>query len=713
MQFPRFWTTTTADSRGSDSDKTVDESSRTLHQQQQRHLPECAKPVKPVASSAQPDAFSLPTPISPKRRRPSFVDAGVAAASADPASNLAAYPPAKRARSERAQNGGLPSPTSASASAASFASASSSAAASVTSEDATMLPSASLTRARDIEAAKDVIQFQFGLEILERHNELRLIEQELAKCQIALEQLRRCHLIPYPVECPTPAQMLEISSGKGPALQREPGKPVPKWAPPFGVVEGPYARHYAKWLIPDPMFDGIQLEVAEAGRARGGVAVEGRTTRSSTSELGGRSRSARSSAGQRLHSLSSGYPQPKDKNSPCIVRRSDGVTVKLICIDCHRWDFSSTQGFINHCRIAHRRDFKSHEEAAIHCGHPIEVDETGAIVGDKSKPASTAPAPTNSSGLVHPLARAEPLSDHQAYQALLSRIKASLEMFEQGKLPNVKSVPGVSASSQRASTSSCGGKASSSKPKHFVGSSQVPYLSQLMQKKGMTGNLSEQVAEAKAPIELDMYSAGEEESEADQPTPTASAPAADHPATATRMPARSNSAAPSTGPEHPPKKNHTAPSAAPAPIEEEPAEEAAASTPEVNPDTPMYDNDEDDMAAMDMSPNTMTSNNAPSLVSDDGEYDDSSDEGSAESDASDEEAALNDDEDVSDIAEISIDDDGDARVQTRTMTRRRPRKESTSAAAVTKLKKDEGKHVTFVAPTPPVRPAKRARRKKT
>ena len=123
--------------------------------------------------------------------------------------------------------------------------------------------------ALDLDGAKDIIQYQFGLEILIKHNELRLINQELAKCQVALEQLRRCHLIPYPVQCPTPSQMLEISSGKGPALQSTPGQSVPKWAPPFGVVEGPYARHYAKWLIPDPMFDGIQplQHRAEIGRA--------------------------------------------------------------------------------------------------------------------------------------------------------------------------------------------------------------------------------------------------------------------------------------------------------------------------------------------------------------------------------------------------------------------------------------------------------------
>lgn len=97
----------------------------------------------------------------------------------------------------------------------------------------------------------DIINQQFGTEILLKHQELRFINQELAKCQVALEQLRRCHLIPYPTSCPTPQQMLDISQGKGSAVQGRAGEPAAQWAPPFGVTDGPYARHYAKWLIPD------------------------------------------------------------------------------------------------------------------------------------------------------------------------------------------------------------------------------------------------------------------------------------------------------------------------------------------------------------------------------------------------------------------------------------------------------------------------------
>ncbi|UKZ83325.1 hypothetical protein TrVFT333_011133 [Trichoderma virens FT-333] len=163
-----------------------------------------------------------------------------------------------------------------------------------------------------VDSARDLIQAEFCQEILLKHKELRLINQELAKCQIALEQLRRCHLIPYPVNCPTPQQMLDVSDGKGPAVVAKAGDAVPRWAPPFGVVDGPYSRHYAKWLIPDPAFDGIQPEMSHLP-ARGPV-LEGRTTRNSNGEVGyGFVKGRRGNGSHKFESLSSGYPHPKTR----------------------------------------------------------------------------------------------------------------------------------------------------------------------------------------------------------------------------------------------------------------------------------------------------------------------------------------------------------------------------------------------------------------
>lgn len=545
-----------------------------------------------------------------------------------------------------------------------------------TAGDGEVIPSRELLVKPDLEDAKEAIQFQFGLEILLKHDELRLIDQELAKCQIALEQLRRCHLIPYPVSCPTPEQMLEISSGKGTAVQTRPGEAVPRWAPPFGVVDGPYARHYAKWLIPDPSFGDVlpQPQGFSEGSRSKNTTAEGRATRNSITDgasMLSKGRPGRASAGQKLQALSSGYPQPKDKGGPCTVKRSDGQTVKLICIDCHRWDFSSTQGFINHCRIAHRRDFKSHEEAAVHAGHPIELDGAGGVVGDE-KPAPVAGSAT---GLVHPFARSESITDQQGYAALLSRVNESLKLYHAGQLPNVTSIPG----SKRDRASKPAVPAS-------TGPSTTPYLSQLLQKRKYSGNLSEHVEDAKTRTDLDDISTPGEESEdpdhllgidrGSSPVKPAATSMARTPGVM-RMPAR------------------TVVSPVPLPTVPRPASSkghgstTGLSTSKTN---PVSEKDEEAMGLydamdIDLSPNTIASHNAPSLVSDDGEYDDSDDGSSSDSGE-----GLETDS-VSDVAEINIDEDTDE-------TPRPVRHHRTNSATTVKLRKEEAKHVTFVTPIP-------------
>jgi ADA HAT complex component 1 len=524
----------------------------------------------------------------------------------------------------------------------------------------------------DLDDAREAIEFQFGLEILLKHNELRLINQELAKCQIALEQLRRCHLIPYPVSCPTPEQMLEISSGKGPALQVRPGEPVPRWAPPFGVVDGPYARHYAKWLIPDPVFDGIQPEnhvFPVAGRNKA-TAAEGRATRNSIPDttMVGKSRLGRGAAGHKLQALSSGYPQPKDKQAPCILKRSDGQTVKLICPDCHRWDFSSTQGFINHCRIAHKREFKSHEEAAVAAGHPIELDASGGIVGD-DKPA---PPAVPASGLVHPLARQEAMTDQQAYAALLSRISASIDLFHAGKLPDVKRIP-VSPLSKPFATEA------------FTGAPAAPYLSKLLQKRNFAGNLHEEIEDAKQRIDVDeLWTPVDEveDAEPSQPSPgnVSCSTIAIPPASASRAPAVMRTPARSTVSPVPvptiPRPQHS-------------KGQTILSALHVSQNTALPVEGEEtpdpyDEMDIDLSPHTIASHNAPSLVSDDGEYDDSDDGSSSET------SDPMDDESVSDVAEINLEEDVEETP--------RPIHRRNNSATTVKLGKEDAKHVTFVTP---------------
>lgn len=40
---------------------------------------------------------------------------------------------------------------------------------------------------------------------------------------------------------------------------------------------------------------------------------------------------------------------------------------RIQCPDCWRWDFSNLQGFLNHCRIRHRREYGSHDECIQEC----------------------------------------------------------------------------------------------------------------------------------------------------------------------------------------------------------------------------------------------------------------------------------------------------------------------------------------------------------
>ncbi|RSL77310.1 hypothetical protein BHE90_014398 [Fusarium euwallaceae] len=620
----RFWA---SEPRG--SDKTL---------QAPQPIVDLVKPLQPHLLPGNNTTIASPTVQPPKRRRQSFDGS-------DASPDLAA--PAKRVKTDADPVQDVPSAC-----------------------DSTVEP---IPATPDLESARDEIRHQFGLEILLKHDELRLINQELAKCQVALEQLRRCHLIPYPVNCPTPEEMLKVSAGKGPAIQSRPGEAVPRWAPPFGVVDGPYARHYAKWLIPDPSFDGMQPEwqfTPEAARARASF-TEGRTTRNSFTESGStfKGRSARGVAGQKLQSLSSGYPQPKDKAGPCILKRADGKTVKLVCLDCNRENFSSTQGFINHCRIAHKRDFKSHEEAAVHSGHPIEVAEGGGVVGEEKAPAPAAPSSTSAS--VHPLARPD-MTEQQAYVALRSRITESLKLYHQGKLPGVTSIPSLSNSAR-------GRK--DKKAASLEGAPDMPHLSRLLQSRKFDVNLRELAADAKTKMPLDDFASGEESEMTETPieghvgkdsvvrTPVVM-----------RVPAKAT--------QHPTMvKTSTRPASSKGrvpPIAFKTPTNLGSGLGPKHDANPLLSDEDLDMEDADMSPHTMVSNNAPSLVSDDGEYDDT-DDGSSVSGASDNLET----ESVSDVAEITLDDDQDPRSL---------RRGSSGVSGAVRLGKDDPKHVTLMTP---------------
>ncbi|KAK1093269.1 hypothetical protein LTR48_002658 [Friedmanniomyces endolithicus] len=123
-------------------------------------------------------------------------------------------------------------------------------------EDVTMTdaPPSVQAHAVDMTPLKQAIENGFNIQILMKHNELRLVEQELCKCQVALEQLRRCELRPFPG---TQQLSASVSAGTGPSIAPRPGHTRPSHAAPYGVTDGPYASHYQQWLLRDPQFDSV------------------------------------------------------------------------------------------------------------------------------------------------------------------------------------------------------------------------------------------------------------------------------------------------------------------------------------------------------------------------------------------------------------------------------------------------------------------------
>lgn len=530
----------------------------------------------------------------------------------------------------------------------------------------------------------DIANEHLGREILVRHQELRFINQELAKCQAALEQLRRCHLIPYPTSCPTPQQMLDILDGKVPALQihSSAASSSPQWAPPFGVVDGPYARHYAKWLIPDPSFDGQLPEwcpTPEATRH-----ADGRSTRNSLSAPEGATIGKRVARGQFSHNPPTTTPakEKKIKVPQTIKRKSDGATVKLVCPHCHRENFCSVQGFMNHVRISHGESLASHEHAAIRCGEVIDENGVAALAAKaalavKEKKVDAVPfleAPTGQvpTGIIHPLAAV----GRHAVAQLDQNPGSVLTMFPDG-------VPGVGQTFDALPKTPVADVASRPS-KSFAVSPTTPSLSLVLQKRGFEGDLSAHVEDAKikiAPDEhLDDEDDDDDENELGQPAQLVTTNGV-RPVPAMRIPSPH---VPLATPDYDQSSRSVRGQASHLSLN------PTASSPSF---VPSPTNDEDAFSAFGHSPNTATvKNKTPSLVSDSG--DDESDDGASPSDAGDTDLESMEEN----VAEVNPEYHEDHLAQHAAGTSNRAKTQ------------DEDRHVTFVASVPG-KPSKGARRK--
>lgn len=76
-------------------------------------------------------------------------------------------------------------------------------------------------------------------------------------------------------------------------------------------------------------------------------------------------------------------------SSGCLYQRSDGKIVKITCPNCQRSNFLSIQGFLNHCRIAHSKEYMSQEAAALECGEEVDMGLGGEWGNDTDGGAST------------------------------------------------------------------------------------------------------------------------------------------------------------------------------------------------------------------------------------------------------------------------------------------------------------------------------------
>jgi hypothetical protein len=326
---------------------------------------------------------------------------------------------------------------------------------------------------RLLEYAIERIEAHLNLEILFKHNEHRLIEQELAKCQIAQEQLRRCRLIPYPGQLGGFAVADDIAAGMGPAITSQEEFTQPAHGAAWGVTDGPYTQHYAHWLLPDPRFHPSPKRRRIEAPANTAGKVPTRSARGSEP----------STRSQRRSTATMTFTG-RDSAGPLTIRRaSDGVMVKLICKICGKDNVNSLQGFLNHCRIQHKQDYASHGAALDDCGIPLDAVELASLnmsgVAETQSSATNVVIPLNSSSLVHPLIR----EDRREPRPSTSTEPMSILPPARSARPDTSAMPPPIIPPRWAT----GVPANQSNP--FIPSPALPRLSALIASKGGSGDM--------------------------------------------------------------------------------------------------------------------------------------------------------------------------------------------------------------------------------
>lgn len=219
---------------------------------------------------------------------------------------------------------------------------------------------------------KELITNQINLEIRLKHRELKLSQEEVAKVESQLLILRKFFEIPNDVKLEREpneftAKYFDLLN-KSIAITYKNIKKVQNGERGESPISGPASPS------PDTADDEVQRNMFNSNFVNNfqvPPAHRTRLTMSSLRPLAYNTPSPSSTPGSGI-----GYQQ----TSGCLYRRSDGIIVKLTCPDCQRTNFSSAQGFLNHSRIAHGKEYISQDAAALKCGEVlpiIEQDERG------------------------------------------------------------------------------------------------------------------------------------------------------------------------------------------------------------------------------------------------------------------------------------------------------------------------------------------------
>ncbi|KAL9049211.1 MAG: hypothetical protein Q9162_007341 [Coniocarpon cinnabarinum] len=372
-------------------------------------------------------------------------------------------------------------------------------------------PSSTMSESQRLKV-RDAIQWEFNQLILKKHEELRLIEQEQAKVQIALEQLRRCRQIPYPGHAASADSVDQLLDGTGPAIASRPGNPQPSSPAGWGVTDGPYTKHYARWLIPDPQFDA-DIPAEKSRVANGGFAGS-RTRANETSTLhrrqrqstGGRNDVATSTLTDRVPNT----PKEKSASFPQIMKRDDnGQWVQLVCRECGTETFRSVQGFMNHMRIQHEIRLRSHAHAARDYG--VAVDGPSAPFEKPSQDSSNSSVTIArpSTGQAHPL---NAPSIGQTKKVLQSQARPGVSNPSLGELIELSPLDTGAPKSEEKGKTGPGA----------VPSSSIPALSNIAGKLGGSQNLEQLHLQMSKRVDLDAIEPLIPDSEVEEDVPAQS-----------------------------------------------------------------------------------------------------------------------------------------------------------------------------------------------